>query len=119
MFLMHNKEPMKNRIALYLLITMSLLLPIGTALTASAQSCPSSPGCLDPTFGTGGKVTYQFSGVPLDMVAQTDGKLVELLSENKLIRLNPDGTLDSTFGSGGVVTIVWTLTSGSTTYNGG
>ncbi len=91
------------------------------SITAHAQTCPFLPGCLDPTFGTGGKVTYQFStttGVPLDMVVQTDGKIVELFSGNKLIRLNSDGTLDPTFGSGGVVTITWTFTSGSTTYNG-
>lgn len=102
--------------------TFSLVV-LGITLSADAiaQSCPLLPGCLDPTFGTGGNATYQLStstNVPLDMVVQTDGKIVELISGNKLIRLNSDGTLDPAFGSGGVVTFVWTLTSGSSTYNG-
>jgi len=72
-------------------------------------------GSLDPTFGSGGKVTTGF-GSNLsrgqDMVLQPDGKIVvagvtftgtEPGSDFALARYNPDGTLDTTFGTGGKV----------------
>ncbi|CBE67527.1 MAG: hypothetical protein F9K13_06055 [Candidatus Methylomirabilis oxygeniifera] len=70
-------------------------------------------GTLDPTFGTGGKVTTDL-GSPYDsaraLVLQPDGKLVVAgymdgasQSAFALARYNPNGTLDPTFGTGGVV----------------
>jgi uncharacterized delta-60 repeat protein len=112
---------MKN--CLYECICLFTFLFLQFTTTVSAQSCPWLPGCIDPTFGNGGKVTYQFPlsptgspTSPLDMVSQPDGRILELLYENKLVRLNTDGTFDSTFGSGGVVTFLWPVTSGSVAY---
>lgn len=78
----------------------------------------SVDGSLDPSFGTGEKVTTDFSGVyeyPQAVVIQTDGKIVAggALSRDTsdastqdfaLARYNSDGTLDASFGSGGKVT---------------
>ena len=69
-------------------------------------------GSLDPTFGSGGKVTTDFGWfeVAFAVVLQPDGKLVAAGGEGmqdaefKLARYNPDGSLDPTFGSGGKVT---------------
>ncbi len=70
-------------------------------------------GNLDPTFGTGGKVTTAlgiFDGAQA-LAVQTDGKLVAAGSaftgtnmNFALARYNPDGTLDTSFGTGGTVT---------------
>jgi uncharacterized delta-60 repeat protein len=72
-------------------------------------------GSLDPSFGSGGKVTTGLSS-PQDearaVVIQPDGKIVvagatwvgyqgEAIA---LARYDPDGTLDGTFGAGGIVT---------------
>jgi uncharacterized delta-60 repeat protein len=72
-------------------------------------------GSLDPTFGSGGKVTTAF-GSNLsrgqNLVLQPDGKIVvagvtftgtEPGADFALARYNPDGTLDATFGTGGKV----------------
>jgi uncharacterized delta-60 repeat protein len=65
-------------------------------------------GLLDPTFGTGGKVTTHFMGNGLAL--QSDGKIVvvgrtsALPSPFVVARYNPDGSLDTTFGTGGTVT---------------
>jgi uncharacterized delta-60 repeat protein len=69
----------------------------------------NSDGSLDPTFGSGGKVTTDFGG-SLDVVhgiaQQADGKLI-VAGENYpnaiVARYNLDGTLDSSFGTGGKV----------------
>jgi len=66
-------------------------------------------GSLDPTFGSGGKVTTKLSGSEaVDALAlQRDGKIVVAGWTNigfALARYNPDGRLDATFGSGGKVT---------------
>jgi uncharacterized delta-60 repeat protein len=66
-------------------------------------------GTLDPTFGTGGKVTTDFSGT---VAVQADGKLVlaggaPLSNGNSafaLARYNSNGALDASFGTGGKVT---------------
>jgi len=104
----------------------------GPSYTASAETTRttkfaltrySSNGGLDPTFGTGGKVT---TGFLLDfesataIALQPDGKIV-VVGENspgartdlnapgvssddfRLARYNPDGSLDESFGSGGRV----------------
>jgi uncharacterized delta-60 repeat protein len=75
-------------------------------------------GSLDPSFGTGGKVTTDFPGGLANgsadqlnaLAVQPDGKLVAVGSadtgENAfaVARYNPDGSLDQSFGSGGTVT---------------
>ena len=78
----------------------------------------ASPGNLDPSFGTGGKVTTSI-GVTDDEVyalaVQPDGKLVAAGYSNTgtlsspvdvfaLVRYNTDGSLDTTFDTGGMVT---------------
>jgi uncharacterized delta-60 repeat protein len=68
-------------------------------------------GDLDPTFGTGGRVTTDF-GNSFDeqasaLAIQPDGKLVAggfSASDFALARYNSDGSLDASFGSGGKVT---------------
>jgi len=72
-------------------------------------------GTLDPTFGTGGKVTTDFAGGAdgaMALVVQADGKLVVAGSATvgtngnfALARLRPNGTLDPTFGTGGIVIV--------------
>ncbi|MFD5426499.1 calcium-binding protein [Streptomyces sp. NPDC127084] len=75
----------------------------------------AAPGDLDPTFGTGGKVTTGFgaglSPFGEDLAIQADGKIVAvggsdtgLGSDFALARYNTDGSLDATFGTGGLVT---------------
>lgn len=77
-------------------------------------------GTLDPTFGTGGIVTTDFSGGNDDANAlriQSDGKIVVAGSASNgtddfgLARYNADGTIDTTFGTGGK--IVTSFGSGS------
>jgi uncharacterized delta-60 repeat protein len=68
-------------------------------------------GTLDPTFGTGGKVTTDLNAtddVLTSLGLQSDGKIVAAGSffngtndDFALVRYNADGTLDSTFGVGG------------------
>jgi uncharacterized delta-60 repeat protein len=74
----------------------------------------NADGSLDTGFGTGGKVTTDFTG-PLDShvgaaVLQADGKVVVVGGASNgvsasfaLARYNPDGTLDSHFGNGGQI----------------
>jgi uncharacterized delta-60 repeat protein len=64
-------------------------------------------GTLDPSFGTGGKVTTALGGQVRALAVQADGKLVAAGaagSQFALARYLPDGTLDAGFGTGGVVT---------------
>ncbi|MFC5662086.1 calcium-binding protein [Kitasatospora misakiensis] len=78
----------------------------------------AAPGDLDPTFGTGGRVTTDFGGGSDEahgVVVQADGKIVVAgyagaTDDFALARYNPDGSLDSGFGTGGKVT---------TDFNGG
>ena len=100
---------------LIVLATATLALPLALPGVAQAAS-----GDLDPTFGTGGKVTTDFNGNDDEahgLVIQADGKLVAAGfaktsrgEDFALARYNPNGTLDTTFGTGGKVT---------TDFNGG
>jgi uncharacterized delta-60 repeat protein len=96
------------------LLAVVLLLGLPFYFRASAASAAS--GDLDPTFGTGGKVTTNFFNYndQVDAVAmQSDGKIVVAgfanlstggqISNFALARYNTDGTLDTTFGTGGKV----------------
>lgn len=88
-------------ISLVVFITPTLLL---------AQT----PGTLDPSFGTGGKVVTQIGSaneVAFGVAIQRNGKIVAVGNSNNgtnddfaVVRYNADGTLDNTFGTGGKVT---------------
>ncbi|HEY6330231.1 MAG TPA: delta-60 repeat domain-containing protein [Blastocatellia bacterium] len=95
-------------------ITVLLILVLAGRQYGSAQTTPQ-PGDLDPTFGTGGKVTTEFNGLGdgINSVAiQSDGKIVAggfatsatTGLDFALARYNTDGSLDTTFGTGGKVT---------------
>jgi uncharacterized delta-60 repeat protein len=75
-------------------------------------------GSLDPSFGTGGKVTLNVGPGNTDedlegVVIQPTGKIliggstaptaITVDSDFMVARYNPDGTLDGSFGSGGIV----------------
>ncbi|MGV3460140.1 MAG: T9SS type A sorting domain-containing protein [Flavobacterium sp.] len=70
---------------------------------------------LDPTFGTGGKITYDFGmqgDVIKSMVLQSDGKIIVAAKKEEvgyyypyLVRFNQDGSVDTSFGNNGGVKI--------------
>lgn len=71
-------------------------------------------GTLDSTFGVGGKVTTvvsDFWGNAIDVVLQSDGKIVVAGQSSSftapsvvlVVRYNQNGSLDSSFGIGGIV----------------
>lgn len=74
----------------------------------------TSDGVLDPTFGTGGKVTTSIGSIEdkaYSMAIQSDGKIllcghakIGMTNDFALVRYNTNGTLDPTFGIGGKVT---------------
>ena len=76
----------------------------------------NADGSLDPTFGSGGKVTTDFGGgfdAAFGVALQTDGKIIAVGQgassfDFALARYNGDGSLDPTFGSGGKVTTDFT-----------
>ena len=96
-------------------INLILCLATALALPLALPVAQAAPGDLDTTFGTGGKVTTDFSGgtdQAFAVALQTDGKIV-VAGEAKtgysredfaLARYHPNGTLDTTFGTGGKVT---------------
>lgn len=78
------------------------------SVSAFAQG---TAGDLDPTFGTGGKVSTDFavgfSDLASAVVLQSDGKIATAGGAGVdfgLARYNADGTLDTTFGVAGKVT---------------
>jgi uncharacterized delta-60 repeat protein len=94
------------------------VLPIGTLLAwqlAMAGPAQAKAGDLDPTFGTGGKVTTDFGtiddAISDKMAVQADGKPVAAgyaddgpARDFALARYTPNGALDPSFDSGGKVT---------------
>jgi Domain of unknown function (DUF5122) beta-propeller len=99
-----------SSLAKYNLVLMALSLILTTKFI-SAQTT----GTLDPTFGTGGRVTTFFGGDGLNgdnaysIAMQTNGKLVvagittnlDDTTDFGLARYNSNGTLDAIFGTGG------------------
>ena len=78
---------MKTKLIPKFVVTVAAILSL--AAFADAQTCPGSPGCLDPTFGTGGMVittpplaTNQVFSSTQDMVFQADGKILMLTGAN-------------------------------------
>ncbi len=95
--------------------TSAAALALGGLLLLAAGSAQAAPGDLDPSFGTGGKVTTAIGASSADVAyavaLQSDGKIVAAgYSSNganddfALARYNTDGTLDTGFGTGGKVT---------------
>ena len=87
----------------------------GTAHLNFALARYLPDGRLDPSFGTGGKLTTDFGGLfngASALVLQPDGKLVaaghggfsETEEDFALVRYLPDGRLDPSFGTGGKLT---------------
>lgn len=60
-------------------------------------------GTLDPSFGTGGKVSL--AGDATDVAIQSDQKIVTVGSISGLVRFDFNGGLDTTFGTGGKANI--------------
>jgi len=88
-----------------------------------AMVCYTSEGVLDTTFGTGGKVTTDFSGYfdyAYSSILQPNDKIILVgkttnnatITNVALARYNTNGTLDASFGTGGKV--VTSLSSFST-----
>ena len=82
-------------------------------LTCLPPPAPAAPAGLDPTFGTGGKVTTEFGGNDLtySVAIQPDGKIVVAGSAGiganedfAVARYNADGSLDTTFNGTGKLT---------------
>jgi uncharacterized delta-60 repeat protein len=83
---------------------------LAVLLIPAAQA---TPGALDPSFGTGGKVTTTLGltdAEAYDLARQPDGKLLAAGASSNgsnddfaLARYNPNGSLDTSFGSGGKV----------------
>src|SRR5215204_413544 len=92
-----------------------VFLFLTAALFFSSQTIWAGDGDLDPTFGSGGKVTTDFSGrvdFAQGVAVQTDGKIVlvgrsgiDNIYHSALVRYNTDGSLDTTFGIGGRVIV--------------
>lgn len=97
------------------------VLAIVLSVSTNAQTCPGSPGCLDPTFGLGG-ITITTPPLaepeynnPTDMVIQSDGKIVILATargtdstfSGVLVRFAANGGIDFSFGSGGFAYLAW------------
>lgn len=87
-----------------------------TSQQQKVHAAAATPGDLDATFGTGGKVTTDFAGnrdQGFALALQSDGKIVvagtAIINEAQqadfaLSRYNANGTLDTSFGTGGKVT---------------
>src|SRR5262245_54163007 len=90
-----------------------LLAASAAALLLIPAAAQATPGALDTTFGTGGKVRTSVGpgdSEALALVRQPDGKLVAAgfasngsTDDFALARYNANGTLDTSFGSGGKV----------------
>jgi uncharacterized delta-60 repeat protein len=68
----------------------------------------NTDGSLDPSFGTGGKVTVPNGGGATAGLLQPDGRIVAVGRQALSIiaaRYNPDGGLDPTFGGTGTVVV--------------
>jgi uncharacterized delta-60 repeat protein len=92
-----------------------LLLAAFVLAVLLIPSALAAPGALDPSFGTGGKVTTaigSYDAYANALVRQPDGKLVAAgssvnvatLGDFALARYNPNGSLDTSFNGTGKVT---------------
>ncbi|MGA2902451.1 MAG: hypothetical protein ABSD98_01360 [Candidatus Korobacteraceae bacterium] len=97
------------------------------AVIVSSTFALAQAGSLDPTFGTGGIFTTNYTQYDAAMdtavAIQSDGKIVlggtvpnSQGQAAALLRLNTNGTLDSSFGTGGIVTSDFGITDGAFVY---
>lgn len=100
-----------RKLLLFVVIALLLSWPLPSGVQAAS-------GDLDPTFGSGGKVTTDFglgvSDIGQAVAIQTDGKIVVTgngcagagpCAEILATRYHTNGTLDASFGSGGKVSV--------------
>jgi uncharacterized delta-60 repeat protein len=95
------------------LLAGGLLVAAGPAGAAAA----ATPGSLDPSFGTGGKVLTDLGvggGAVTDAVLQPNGDIV-VSGGFGLARYLPGGQLDQTFGTGGIASVGFAFDSDSGT----
>src|SRR5215475_2223394 len=96
------------------IVAMLLASVAWGAQQATVVGMAAAAGGLDPTFGSGGKVTTNFFGSTdgaSAIAVQTDGKIIlagvsfnpNTTDDFALARYNPDGSLDTSFGTGGKV----------------
>src|SRR5689334_24870332 len=86
------------------------LAALAIFLALGGAAAGAGPGQLDPTFGSGGRVTTMIGSTLSDasaVVAQRDGKIVAggkaEVANLALARFKPNGALDLAFGSNGRV----------------
>ena len=117
---------MARMLAIIALVALSVALSLVTPrspVASEIQATAPSPGSLDLTFGTGGKVITDFEGDSYDVgwgvVIQRDAKIVVAgetqSSTNRsfaIVRYTSNGTLDPTFDGDGKVRTDFTPTSG-------
>ena len=113
MLRIRNKDDTSSFLPLIFTFLISLLT-FALLIIPSARVEGLLPGSLDQTFGSGGKVTTDFSG-NWDQIAaialQSDGRILAAgtsapdsgNSKAILARYNSDGTPDASFGAAGVV----------------
>jgi uncharacterized delta-60 repeat protein len=108
----HNIKGRGRRQVFVTAIVAALLIS-----SSSLRVVEAAAGDLDPTFGTGGRVTTTIAGTQeqaRDVAVQADGKIIAagyafvtastpFNFDFALARYNPDGTLDPSFGAGGKV----------------
>src|SRR5262249_21809266 len=97
-----------------LLTKCNLALLALTLVLIPELSSAQTPGTLDSTFGTGGRVTTDFGGTGAaarTVAVQANGQILTAgltglngVANFALARYNSDGTLDATFGTAGIVT---------------
>lgn len=88
------------------------LILIGFVILNSA-AMQAQPGALDLSFGTGGKITYDFLNnidEAKDVLIQPNGKIIAVgtcninfINKMGLVRFNSDGSVDNSFGNNGKV----------------
>jgi uncharacterized delta-60 repeat protein len=106
MMTLHASSPIR--------LTVIVVAALIAWLPGGAQLAHAAAGDLDPSFGTGGKVTTAIGAADdfgIDMAVQSDGKIVvagwSYNGSNEdfaLVRYATDGSLDPSFGTGGKVT---------------
>ncbi|MFL6335169.1 MAG: Calx-beta domain-containing protein [Pyrinomonadaceae bacterium] len=105
-------KPLPRRLRLTAAALLALLLWTTTPTTPASAAA----GDLDPSFGSGGRVTTDFGGfeAAYAVAVQADGKLVvtggggqdiagQVFGDFYVVRYRSDGSLDTGFGSGGKV----------------
>lgn len=103
---------MRNKLNCRVGLQPALALLLLTTVLWFRDPLQAAPGDLDPTFGTGGKVTTNISlGLPSQAMAiQADGKIVVggflfngANNDFIVLRFKSDGNLDTSFGTNGMV----------------